>query len=132
GLIGPQTDRLADRGPRYAETPADTYAADAPTVAEPYNAATAFLFIVVVAYWAWRLRGRYRRFPFVAACLPVLFVGGLGGTLYHATRTRPLYFFLDVVPISLLGLAGALYLTARLGRWHGWARVGAYAAGSVV
>jgi hypothetical protein len=131
-LIGQLPDRLPDRGPRYAETPPDPHAPDAPVIAEPFNAATAALFIVIVGYWVIRLRGRYSRFPFLISCLPILLVGGIGGTLYHAFRTRPLYFFLDVVPISFLGLAGALYLTFRLGRWHGWVRVGAYGVGAVV
>jgi hypothetical protein len=132
GLVGAQPNRLPDRGPRYAETPTDPYAPDAPLIAEPYNAATAALFVVIVAYWLVRLRGRYRRFPFLVSCLPVLLVGGIGGTLYHAFRTRQTYFFLDVLPISFLGLAGALYLTFRLGRWHGWVRVGAYAVGAIL
>jgi len=132
GLVGKLPDRLPDRGPRYAETPVDPYAAGAPAIAEPFNAATAALFIGLVGYWVIRLRGRYSRFPFLTACLPILLVGGVGGTLYHAFRTRPLYFFLDVIPISLLGLAGALFLTFRLGRWHGWVRVGAYAVGAVL
>lgn len=108
--------RLADRGPRYKETPPDPYAPDAPFIAEPYNAVTASLFIWIVAAWLVRLRGRYARFPFLVCCLPILLVGGIGGTLYHAFRTRPLYFFLDVIPISVLGLAGAAYLSVHL--WH--------------
>jgi hypothetical protein len=131
GLVGTLPGRLPDRGPRYAETPADPSAPDAPWIAEPFNAVTASLFVAIVVYWVIRLRGRYSRFPFLISCLPILLVGGVGGTLYHAFRTRQTYFFLDVVPISFLGLAGALYLTFRLGRWHGWVRVGAYAVGAI-
>jgi hypothetical protein len=131
-LVGDLPHRLPDRGPRYAETPADPSAPDAPWIAEPLNTITAALFIVIVAYWLIRLRGRYSHFPFVVSCLPILLVGGIGGTLYHAFRTRQVYFFLDVIPISLLGLAGALFLTFRLGRWHGWVKVGTYAIGAIV
>jgi hypothetical protein len=132
GLVGTLPDRLPDRGPRYAETPINPYADSAPWIAEPYNAATAFLFVVIVGYWVIKLRGRYRHFPFLVSCLPILLVGGVGGTLYHAFRTRQTYFYLDVIPISFLGIAGALYLTFRLGRWHGWVRVGAYSIGAIV
>lgn len=132
GLVGAVQGRLPDRGPRYAETPADPYAATAPAIAEPYNTVTATLFVVIVFYWVIRLRGRYSRFPFLVSCLPILFVGGIGGTLYHAFRTRQVYFFLDVLPISFLGLAGAIYLTIRLGKWHGWRRVGVYGLGAIV
>ena len=116
-------DRLPDLGPRYKETPPDPYAADAPRVAEPFNAATAFLFVLLVAAWGWRLRGRFRRFPFLTSCLVVLLAGGIGGTLYHALRNSPVYFLLDLIPILLLGLAGAIYLTVRLGRQYGATRV---------
>jgi hypothetical protein len=53
--------------------------------------------------------------------MPVLLAGGIGGTLYHATRTSRLYFLLDVVPISLLGLAGAVFMAVRyFGRARMW------------
>lgn len=116
-------DRLPDWGPRYLETPADPYAPGGPAVAEPFNAVTASFFVVIVAVWAWRLRGRFHRFPFLTSCLPVLLAGGVGGTLYHALRTSPVYFLLDLVPILLLGVAGAVYLTVRLGRQYGATRV---------
>lgn len=114
---------LVDRGPRYLETPADPYAFDAPYLAEPWNAVTASFFILIVAVWAWRLSGRYRRFPFLVCCLPILLAGGIGGTLYHAFRTRLAYFLLDVIPIQLLGVASSTYLVIRLGRSFGMKRV---------
>ena len=99
--------------------------------AEPFNAVTAFLFVLIVAGWAWRLRGRWRSRPFTVASLPVLLAGAVGGTLYHATRTQRAYFLLDVIPISVLGAAGAVFLTVRLGFAYGMARVLAYAVGLV-
>ena len=79
-----------------------------------------------------RLAPRWRHHPFVCAGLPVLLAGGVGGTLYHATRTRRAYFLLDVIPISLLGVAGSVYLTVRLGRSLGAARTAAVAAAVAV
>ena len=113
----------SDHGPRYTETPRDPTAPDAPVPAEPWNTVTAAFFIVLVLAWLVRLRGRFRQFPFVTACLPILAVGAVGGTLYHATRTRFLYFLMDVVPISLLGAAASCYLSVRLGRNYGMKRV---------
>ena len=116
-------ERLADGGPRYLETPVDPYAPEAPAIAEPWNAVTAAFFIVIVLAWVWRLRGRYRRFPFLVCCMPILLAGGIGGTLYHAFRTRLAYFLLDVIPIQILGLASSLYLAIRLGRSFGTKKV---------
>jgi predicted membrane channel-forming protein YqfA (hemolysin III family) len=118
GMLG--NAQLRDRGPRYTETPPDPYAPDAPAVAEPWNMVTAAFFVLIAAYWVVRLRGRYRRFPFLLSCLPILLVGGVGGTLYHGLRTRQLYFLLDVIPISLLVLAGTVYLATRLWRAASW------------
>lgn len=112
--------RLPDGGPRYTETPADPYAPDARSVAEPFNAVTATFFVVIVGVWAWRLRGRYRDYPFLCCCLPILLAGGIGGTLYHALRTSRVFFLLDVIPISVLGLAGAVFLALRLSRRWAW------------
>ena len=117
-------ERLADGGPRYLETPADPYAPEAPFVAEPFNAVTASFFILICAVWGWRLRGRYRQFPFLVCCLPILLAGGIGGTLYHAFRTQLAYFLLDVIPIQLLGLASSIYLAIRIGRTFGMLKVG--------
>ena len=62
-------DRLADGGPRYTETPAEPDAPDARFPAEPWNAVTASLFVVVALAWLVRLRGRYRGYPFLMSCL---------------------------------------------------------------
>lgn len=110
---------MPDGGPRYAETPPDPYAPGARFPAEPWNAATAALFVLVAAAWAWRLRGRFRDFPFLCACLPVLLAGGIGGTLYHATRTSYVLLLLDVVPIMALGFAASVFAAVRHWGWRG-------------
>ena len=52
--------------------------------------------------------------------MPILLAGGVGGTLYHATRASRIYFLLDVVPISVLGLAGAVFMALRYWGRRGW------------
>jgi hypothetical protein len=81
------------------------------------------MFILIAVVWLVRLRGQFRRFPFLVASLPILLVGGIGGTLYHATRTRLTYFLLDLLPIQLLGFAASVYLLVRLGRVYGARKV---------
>ena len=97
--VGLRLERLADGGPWYAETRLDR------TIAEPWNAVTAAWFLLLVVVWLVRLRGRFRRFPFLTCCLPILAAGGIGGTLYHAFRISSAFFWMDVLPIYLLGLA---------------------------
>lgn len=97
-----------DGGPFYAETNMNRL------IKEPFNAASALLFLLLVAVWVVRLRGRWRQYPFLTACLPLLAAGGVGGTLYHALRAARWMLLLDVVPISLLAMALSLFLWARL------------------
>lgn len=112
--------RLPDWGPLYTETPANLYAPGAPVIAEPWNTVTASFFVVIALAFAWRLRGRFRQYPFLTACLPILLTGAVGGVLFHGTRASKLFFLLDVVPISLLGLAGSLYIAYRLWNRGAW------------
>ena len=122
-LAGGLNQGLPDGGPRYKETPPDPAAVQ---VAEPFNAITAAFFVLVVVFWIGRLWGRFKYYPFLTCCLPILLVGGVGGTLYHTFRTERIYLLLDVIPISLLGAAGSVYLTIRLGRHFGrWRVLGA-------
>ena len=112
--------RMPDRGPRYTETPLDPYAPNAPAIAEPWNAITAFLFILIVFVWVWRLRGRYRNYPFLCCCMPILLAGGIGGTLYHATRASSVFLVLDFVPITILGFTGSMFMAIRYWGRRGW------------
>jgi hypothetical protein len=111
--------RHHDGGPIYTETQLYLQAApDRPLIAEPWNGASAFAFVLIVLYWGIRLRGRYARYPFLSCCLPLLLVGGIGGTLYHALRVAYVFFLMDVWPIQILTLVTSVYLWVRLlPRW---------------
>jgi hypothetical protein len=110
------TERAPDLGPIYVETPTDL--SNFTGVAEPYNTATAALFIAIPVVWLYILRGRFRDYPMLTCCLPILLCGGIGGTLYHGTRSWSVYFFLDVIPIYLLGMIVSIFLWFRVGtKW---------------
>src|SRR5262245_28804955 len=83
----PVSGHLAtDGGPVYVETERNLDRVGTGAVVEPWNAASALLFLVVVVVWLVRLRGRYRKHPFLTCCLPLLAAGGVGGVVYHAFR----------------------------------------------
>jgi hypothetical protein len=108
----PWNDSLPDRGPIYAETNL------ARLIVEPWNASSAFLFVLIVVYWLFKLRGRYGDYPFLIVAQVILLVGGVGGTIYHALRRHQVFFWMDVVPIVLLVVAGSIYLWIHLRpRW---------------
>lgn len=107
-----QATRPARNGPRYIETDRSLW------IVEPFNAASAALFLLVAVYWLWRLRGRYREYPFLTACLPLVLIGGVGGTVFHGFRGHRVWLFIDWVPIAILCFAVGIYLWSKLlRRW---------------
>ncbi|MCG8474356.1 MAG: hypothetical protein MI784_02620 [Cytophagales bacterium] len=95
--------QLADGGMPYFETNLEHY------VAEPWNGLTAAIFVLLAAYWFFKIKKSFRRFPFISYALPLLLVGGIGGTLYHAFRSFPAYLYMDWVPILVLVLSASAY-----------------------
>lgn len=110
----PIPQRMPDGGPIYLETPNDLANFDG-IVAEPWNTASAALFVVIPMIWTWVLRGRYRQRPFLSSCLPILFAGALGGVLFHGTRRSVTFRYLDFMTIYFLGAAMSIWLWIRLG-----------------
>ena len=92
-----------DQGPIYLETIMGRFPV------EPWNTASNLLFLVIILYWAWRLKGEIRAHRFIAGAIPVLIIGWVGGTVYHATRSHNLWLFMDFVPIALLAAAVSMY-----------------------
>ena len=60
--------------------------------------------MIPVAFWLIKLRGEYKQNLVILACLPCLFLGGVGSTLYHAFRMYAFFHYLDFIPIILLAL----------------------------
>jgi len=100
--------RLSDLGPRYAETDLTNFPV------EPWATWTNLIFLAVIVYWTWRLRGQRRRHMVLAAALPLLTIGWFGGTIYHATRSSVVWTLLDWCPIVVLVLLAAWWLWRRL------------------
>jgi hypothetical protein len=98
---------LKDGGPRYYETDLSR------TVVEPWNATTAALFILIVLYWLLgdkKLRNR----PVMLLSIPILAVGGVGGTLYHAFRNSSITLVMDYLPITILTVMASLYFFVKV------------------
>lgn len=103
---------LPDGGTVYQETDTSRW------VVEPWNAVSSLFILLPAVYWAIKLRGKYREYPFIAFCIPLLFLGGLGSTLFHAFRSSSLLLLLDVTPTAILTLALAIYFWIKvLPRW---------------
>lgn len=78
-------------------------------IVEPWNAVSSLAILLPAVYWAIKIKHKYRQFPFLSLCLPLLFLGGLGSTLFHALRNHRLWLILDITPSALLTLLLALF-----------------------
>lgn len=110
-----QHETLADGGPRYFETDFSLL------IVEPYNMLSAALFLIIVADWTHKLRGRFSRQMFLTVAVPILAIGGIGGTIYHGFRTAQFFLVMDWLPILILSLMACYYFThlATKNRWIG-------------
>lgn len=95
---------LADGGPIYTETDLSQI------IPEPWNALSSLLIAAPAVYWAFRLRGHYKDYLFLTFCLPLLFLGGMGSTFFHAFRASYLLLLMDVLPTAILMFSVILYL----------------------
>jgi len=105
-----------DFGPVYTETIPGLTAGTIPV--EPWNTWSNLIFVVLAIHIAIRSRMNYRRYPLIVISLPILAVGIIGGTVYHATRSHMVWLFIDFVPILILTSAAALAYWHRVtGSW---------------
>ncbi len=105
-----------DDGPMYTESNFDEL------IVEPINGLSAALFLLIVAYFAWKIRGEARQHPFMVFGLIVLLIGGIGGTIYHLFRVHPIFLHMDWLPIMILCMAAAAYFYKMAGA--SWLRLG--------
>ena len=93
-----------DFGPIYAETDMSRFPV------EPWNTLSNLAFLAIVVYWAIKLRKDWRSHPLLAIAIPVIFIGFVGGTVYHATRSHSLWLLLDYLPILILILSSSVFM----------------------
>ncbi len=97
-------ERLRDNGPVYYETDLDHL------FVEPWNAISSLTFLIPVIFLLIRLKGQYHHYWFlIFVAAPLMAIGGLGSTLYHAFRAHPFFLYMDFVPIALMTLSISIY-----------------------
>ena len=113
-------DTPPDFGPIYAETNLAQFPV------EPLATYANFAFLLILFYWAFRTRLRFDRYPLIVAALPLLALGWIGGTVYHATRSHTVWLILDFAPIFMLALLTTVYYWKKVtGSWLWTAVLGA-------
>lgn len=95
---------LPDGGPRYSEFHPDLI------IVEPWNALSSVFMMLPAVYWAIEMRSeKLMQFKMVYFAIAMVFLGGLGSTLFHAFRMSPVFLLLDVLPSAMLTMALAIY-----------------------
>ena len=101
-----------DGGIIYAETNMSRF------FPEPLNAVTSCFFLVIAIYWTFKLWGNYKEHLFLSTALILLYIGGIGGTVYHGLRQWSLFIMMDWLPIMLLCVSAGVYFLAKVVRWY--------------
>lgn len=101
-----------DFGPIYTETDLSRFPV------EPWNTASNLIFLLIIIYFAWTTRLSFKRYPLIVISLPILLVGFVGGTVFHATRSNRIWLVMDYMPIMILSLLASMALLKELlGSW---------------
>lgn len=104
--------RLADGGPRYAEYHPEYI------IVEPWNALSSVFMMIPAIVFFIRYRNSFIQHRFLAFSIFMIFLGGLGSTLFHAFRMSPVFLMLDIIPSAILTIAMAVYFWLRvLPKW---------------
>lgn len=101
-----------DGGSLYAETNMSQF------FPEPLNAVTSVFFLIIAIYWTTRIWGRAKQHTFLSIAVLLLYIGGIGGTIYHGLRQWRIFIFMDWLPIMLLCIMAGIYFIAKLTRWY--------------
>ncbi|GLB48955.1 hypothetical protein [Neptunitalea lumnitzerae] len=92
-----------DSGPIYKETIMTRFPV------EPFNTFSNLLFLAVLIYFSLKVYKNPKNHVFISCIIPVIFIGYIGGTIYHATRSANIWLYMDWVPIMLSCLAATFY-----------------------
>ncbi|NOX86393.1 MAG: hypothetical protein GXO86_10600, partial [Chlorobi bacterium] len=104
-MLGSHNNILPDLGPVYHETHLNRL------IVEPFNAVSSLtMSLAALLIWLLLIRKDYKSYPFLAfVYVPLIFIGGLGSTFYHAFRASSFFLYMDVMPVLLLSILLSLF-----------------------
>lgn len=85
---------------------------------EPLNMLTSCFFLIIAIYWTVKLWGKGKQHTFLSVAVGLLYIGGIGGTIYHGLRQWRFFIMMDWLPIMLLCIAAGVYFLGRVTRWY--------------
>ncbi|KQC32278.1 membrane protein [Nonlabens sp. YIK11] len=99
-----------DSGPIYRETLMERFPV------EPFNTLSNLIFLAVIIYFFVKVWKSAKHHYLIKFILPIFFIGYIGGTIYHATRSAEIWLLMDWVPIVILCVVCAFYFTFKATR----------------
>ena len=104
-MTGVHDGILPDLGPVYHETHLNRL------IVEPFNAVSSLsMSVAALMILVLLIKKDYRTYPFLSyVYVPLIFIGGIGSTIYHAFRASPLFLYMDVLPVLLLSILLSLF-----------------------
>ncbi len=104
-MTGAHDGILPDLGPVYHETHLNRL------IVEPFNAVSSLsMSVAALMLLVLLIKKDYRTYPFLSyVYVPLIFIGGIGSTIYHAFRASPLFLYMDVLPVLLLSILLSLF-----------------------
>ncbi len=104
-MTGAHDGILPDLGPVYHETHLNRL------IVEPFNAVSSLsMSVAALMILVLLIKKDYRTYPFLSyVYVPLIFIGGIGSTIYHAFRASPLFLYMDVLPVLLLSILLSLF-----------------------
>ncbi len=106
-MFGP--DQISDGGPWYAETHITNN-----LIVEPWNAFSSLVIAAPAVYFLWKIRKQPLQYGFLLWCIPILFLNGIGSTLFHGLRSSRVFLVMDYMPALLLTLSITAYLWIKI------------------
>ncbi|PST85182.1 hypothetical protein C7T94_03500 [Pedobacter yulinensis] len=85
---------------------------------EPFNTITSCFFLGIAIYWTFKLWGKFQTHTYLSIALVLLYIGGIGGTVYHGLRQWSVFIMMDWMPIMLLCVSAGVYFLAKVIRWY--------------
>jgi hemolysin III len=85
---------------------------------EPLNTITSCFFLAIAIFWTIKLKGKARQHTFLSVAVAFLYIGGIGGTIYHGLRQWHFFIMMDWLPIMLLCVAAGVYFLGRVTKWY--------------
>ncbi|MCB0310381.1 MAG: hypothetical protein KDD42_04055 [Bdellovibrionales bacterium] len=99
---------INDFGPIYTETVSGRFPI------EPFNTYSNVMFLIIICLYTWRTKLIFKESPLVVSALPILLIGFVGGTTFHATRSHSIWLLMDFIPIIILVIMAAVNLWQRV------------------